>query len=109
MPIYLQELKEEGLIRAIGTTNFDTAHLRIAKSSGVDLVSNQISYSLVDRRGGGQMADYCDANGIAILAYGTLCGGFISKKWLGKAEHRPDLCPSDVGSPEDAGEAKRNT
>jgi len=88
--IYLQELKEEGLIRAIGTTNFDTAHLRIAKSSGVDLVSNQISYSLVDRRGGGQMADYCDANGIAILAYGTLCGGFISKKWLGKAEPTGD-------------------
>jgi enamine deaminase RidA (YjgF/YER057c/UK114 family) len=86
----LQELKEEGLIRAIGTTNFDTAHLRIAKSSGVDLVSNQISYSLVDRRGGGQMADYCAANGIAILAYGTLCGGFISKKWLGKAEPTGD-------------------
>ena len=75
--IYLQELKEEGLIGAIGTTNFDTAHLRIAKSSGVDLVSNQISYSLVDRRGGGQMADFCAENGIAILAYGTLCGGFI--------------------------------
>jgi aryl-alcohol dehydrogenase-like predicted oxidoreductase/enamine deaminase RidA (YjgF/YER057c/UK114 family) len=88
--IYLQELKEEGLIRAIGTTNFDTAHLRIAKASGVDLVSNQISYSLVDRRGGGQMADYCAANGIAILAYGTLCGGFISKKWLGKAEPTGD-------------------
>ena len=83
--IYLQELKEEGLIRAIGTTNFDTAHLRIAKSSGVDLVSNQISYSLVDRRGGGQMADFCADNGIAILAYGTLCGGFISKKWIGKS------------------------
>ena len=88
--IYLQELKEEGLIGAIGTTNFDTAHLRIAKSSGVELVSNQISYSLVDRRGGGQMADYCAENGIAILAYGTLCGGFISKKWLGKSEPTGD-------------------
>jgi diketogulonate reductase-like aldo/keto reductase/enamine deaminase RidA (YjgF/YER057c/UK114 family) len=88
--IYLQELKEEGLIGAIGTTNFDTAHLRIAKSSGVDLVSNQISYSLVDRRGGGQMADFCAENGIAILAYGTLCGGFISKKWLGKSEPTGD-------------------
>lgn len=84
--LYLQELKEEGLIGALGTTNFDTAHLRIAKSSGVDLVSNQISYSLIDQRGAGQMADYCDANGVAILAYGTLCGGFISHKWLGKPE-----------------------
>ena len=88
--IYLQELKVEGLIGAIGTTNFDTAHLRIAKSSGVDLVSNQISYSLIDQRGGGKMADYCAENGIAILAYGTLCGGFLSQKWLGKTEPAGD-------------------
>ena len=88
--IYLQELQEEGLIGAIGTTNFDTAHLRIAKSVGVNIVSNQISYSLVDQRGGGQMADYCDANGIKIFAYGTLCGGFISAKWLGKPEPTGD-------------------
>ena len=84
--LYLQELQEEGLIGAIGTTNFDTAHLRIAKSSGVNIVSNQISYSLVDQRATGKMAEYCVANKIAILAYGTLCGGFLSQKWLGKAE-----------------------
>lgn len=84
--IYLQELKEEGLIGALGVTNFDTAHLRIAKSIGIDIVSNQISYSLIDQRGGGQMAEYCVANGVKILAYGTLGGGFISKKWLGKTE-----------------------
>ncbi len=83
--IYLQELQEEGLIGALGTTNFDTAHLRIAKSVGVNIVSNQISYSLIDQRGSGQMADYCDENGVKILAYGTLCGGFISSKWLGKS------------------------
>jgi aryl-alcohol dehydrogenase-like predicted oxidoreductase/enamine deaminase RidA (YjgF/YER057c/UK114 family) len=88
--LYLQELKEEGLIGALGTTNFDTAHLRIAKSSGVDLVSNQISYSLIDQRGGGQMADYCAENGIAILAYGTLLGGFLSERWLNKPEPTGD-------------------
>ncbi len=83
---FLQELKTEGLIHSLGVTNFDTAHLRIAKSSGVEIVTNQISYSLVDRRGGGQMADYCAENGIAILAYGTVAGGFLSNKWLGKSE-----------------------
>ncbi len=88
--IYLQELKQEGVIGALGTTNFDTAHLRIAKSVGIELVSNQISYSLVDQRGGGKMADYCAENGIAILAYGTLCGGFLSQKWLGKPEPSSD-------------------
>jgi aryl-alcohol dehydrogenase-like predicted oxidoreductase/enamine deaminase RidA (YjgF/YER057c/UK114 family) len=84
--IYLQELQDEGLISALGVTNFDTAHLRIAKSVGVNIVTNQISYSLIDQRGGGQMADYCAANNVKILAYGTLAGGFISQKWLGKTE-----------------------
>ena len=92
--MYLQELKEEGLIGAIGVTNFDTAHLRIAKSTGVNIVSNQISYSLVDQRGGGEMAEYCDANGVKILAYGTLCGGFISQKWLGKTDPTGEALPN---------------
>jgi len=85
---FLQELQEAGLIHSLGVTNFDTAHLRIAKSSGIDFVTNQVSYSLIDRRAGGQMADYCDSNGIAILAYGTLLGGFLSNKWLGHPEPR---------------------
>lgn len=88
--IYLQELKEEGVIGALGATNFDTAHLRIAKSIGIELVSNQISYSLIDQRGSGKMTDYCAENGIAILAYGTLCGGFLTNKWLGKLEPASD-------------------
>ena len=92
--MFLQELQEEGLIGAIGVTNFDTAHLRIAKSIGVNIVSNQISYSVIDQRGGGAMADYCDSNGVKILAYGTLCGGFISKKWLGEAEPTSDALPN---------------
>lgn len=83
---FLQELKEEGLIHSLGVTNFDTAHLRIAKSSGIDIVTNQVSYSLIDRRAGGQMADYCASNGVAILAYGTVLGGFLSNKWFGQPE-----------------------
>jgi len=83
---HLQELKDEGLIHSLGVTNFDTAHLRIAKSSGIDLVTNQVSYSLIDRRAGGQLAEYCASHGISILAYGTVLGGFLSKKWLGKPE-----------------------
>ena len=83
---WLQELKEEGLIGNIGVTNFDTAHLRIACASGIKVVSNQISYSLVDQRGGGKLAEYCEEEGIGIFAYGTLLGGFISNKWLGEPE-----------------------
>jgi diketogulonate reductase-like aldo/keto reductase len=83
---WLQELKEEGFIRNIGLTNFDTAHLRIALTSGIDVVSNQVCYSLIDQRASGRMADLCKEFSLKILAFGTLAGGFLSEKWVGHAE-----------------------
>jgi aryl-alcohol dehydrogenase-like predicted oxidoreductase/enamine deaminase RidA (YjgF/YER057c/UK114 family) len=83
---FLEELQAEGLIAHLGVTNFDTAHLRVAVETGIGLVSNQVSCSLLDRRMSGRMAEYCAAKGIAILAYGTLAGGFFSERWLGARE-----------------------
>lgn len=83
---YLQELRDEGLIRHLGLTNFDAAHLRVVVESGVEVVSNQVSYSLVDQRAAGELAEYCGARGVHILAYGTLAGGFLSDRWLGVPE-----------------------
>ncbi len=45
---WLQELKEEGLIGHLGLTNFDTAHLRIALTSGIQIITHQLCYSLLD-------------------------------------------------------------
>lgn len=91
---YLQELKGEGLIAHLGVTNFDTAHLRVAVRSGIELVSNQVASSLVDRRAAGRMAEFCAANGIAVLAYGTLLGGFLSERWVGVPEPASDELPT---------------
>jgi aryl-alcohol dehydrogenase-like predicted oxidoreductase len=52
---YLQELKEEGAIGALGLTNFDAAHLRVACASGVEIATNQVAYSLLDRRAAGDL------------------------------------------------------
>ncbi len=93
---YLQELKAEGLIGHLGLTNFDTAHLRIALSSGIDLVSNQVSFSLVDRRAQAAMTELCLERGIKVLAYGTVSGGFLTERWLGKPE--PDWEALDTWS-----------
>ncbi len=82
---WLQELKEEGLIRHIGLTNFDTAHLNMVLQSGIRVVSNQVSYSLIDQRAAGAMTELCQQHDIKILAFGTLAGGFLSQKWLGQA------------------------
>jgi aryl-alcohol dehydrogenase-like predicted oxidoreductase/enamine deaminase RidA (YjgF/YER057c/UK114 family) len=83
---HLQQLKREGLIRHLGVTNFDTNHLRIALRSGIEIVSNQVSFSLLDGRAAAAMSDFCLAQNVRLLAYGTLLGGFLSEAWLGHDE-----------------------
>jgi len=83
---WLQELKNEGLIRHLGLTNFDTAHLQVVVNSGIEVVSNQVCYSLLDQRAAGEMTQLCLTHGVKLLAFGTVAGGFLSEKWLGKAE-----------------------
>ncbi|MAD98617.1 MAG: aldo/keto reductase [Flavobacteriaceae bacterium] len=86
----LQELKKEGLIKHLGVTNFDSAHLRIALASGIEIVSNQVCYSLLDQRASGEMKAVCEQYGVKLLAFGTLAGGFLTEKWLGKPEPNVD-------------------
>lgn len=40
--LYLTELQEEGLIGAVGVTNFDTARLREMVGAGAKIASNQV-------------------------------------------------------------------
>ena len=87
---FLKDLQEEGLIKNIGVTNFDTSHLRIAISSGIPIVSNQICYSLLDRRASFEMSELCKEFNIKLFAFGTLAGGFLSNRWLGKKEPKID-------------------
>jgi aryl-alcohol dehydrogenase-like predicted oxidoreductase/enamine deaminase RidA (YjgF/YER057c/UK114 family) len=82
----LQELKERGLVRHLGLTNFDTAHLRVAVASGIDVVSNQVSFSLLDQRAARGLAPFCVEHGVQLLAYGTLAGGWLTDRWLGAPE-----------------------
>lgn len=78
----LRRLREEGVLAEIGVTNFNAAHLHLALADGVPLVSNQVSFSLLDRRAAGPLTDLCARAGVKLLAYGTLCGGFLSERWL---------------------------
>ncbi len=82
----LTRLRSEGLIAEIGVTNFDATHLQTALSDGIPLLTNQVSFSLVDRRAATQLANLCKQSNVKLLAYGTLCGGFLSERWLGQPE-----------------------
>jgi aryl-alcohol dehydrogenase-like predicted oxidoreductase len=83
---HLAALQRAGKIDRIGTTNFDLEHLQELRDTGVDVVSVQAQYSLLDARPAGAFARWCRANRVAILAYGALAGGFLTDAWLGKAD-----------------------
>ncbi|EAQ98136.1 aldo/keto reductase [Congregibacter litoralis] len=83
---YLKELQDEGLIAHLGLTNFDTAHLRVVLASGIDIVSNQVCFSLLDQRASGAMLALCQEKNVKLLAFGTLAGGFLSERWIDSPE-----------------------
>ena len=91
-PGYIDALSEmaamraEGRIGHLGVTNFDTDHLRLLVKHGIPIVSNQVSFSLLDRRAAWRMTEFCRASGVKLLAYGTLAGGFLSDYWVGRVE-----------------------
>ncbi len=82
----LAEHQAAGRIRHLGLTNCDAVHLDMAVRSGVPIVSNQVCFSLLDRRAAGAITEVCRRHGVALLAYGTLAGGFLSERWLGRPE-----------------------
>jgi aryl-alcohol dehydrogenase-like predicted oxidoreductase len=89
---HLTKLQEEGKIKHLGLTNFDTDRMKIMAEQGFKLVSNQVQYSILDQRPEEKMVPFCKKHGIKLLTYGTLLGGFFSEKYLGKTEPtRADL------------------
>jgi len=82
----LAKLQQEGAIAHLGTTNFDTDHLHVLAREGIRIASNQVCFSLLDRRAADDMSAFCAAEGVRLLAYGTLAGGLLTEKWLGKPE-----------------------
>ena len=51
----LARLRAEGKIGHLGVTNFDTDHLRVLVKHGIPIATNQVCFSLLDRRAAGDM------------------------------------------------------
>jgi aryl-alcohol dehydrogenase-like predicted oxidoreductase len=83
---YLSDLRDEGKIKHIGLTNFDTERLQIMIDSDLQIVSNQVQYSIIDRRPEVKMIPFCLENNISLLCYGSICGGLMSERYLGRMQ-----------------------
>lgn len=79
----LADMQAAGKIRRIGLTNFDVPRVAEMLDAGVPLVSNQVQYSLLDRRPDNGMVDFCLRHGMQLLPYGVVAGGLLSDRYLG--------------------------
>lgn len=80
---WLDDLRRAGKIRHIGLTNFDQTRLLEIVAAGVPVVSHQVQYSVLDARPREGMAALCAVHDISLLCYGSLAGGFLSRRYLG--------------------------
>ena len=94
---HLSKLQNEGKIKHLGLTNFDTERIKIIIENDFKIVSNQVQYSILDQRPEKIMIPFFIKYGIQILSYGTLLGGFFSEKYLNVDEPtRADLTTASL-------------
>jgi aryl-alcohol dehydrogenase-like predicted oxidoreductase len=94
---HLSKLQNEGKIKHLGLTNFDTKRIKIMIENNFHIVSNQVQYSILDNRAEKLMVPFFEKHNTKILSYGTLLGGFFSEKYLNVDEpHRGDLTTANL-------------
>ena len=94
----MSDLVVEHKIRAIGVSNFSASKMRAAHrllaDKGIPLVSNQVRYSLLDRRiESNGILQAAQELGITIIAYSPLAQGILT----GKFHHDPGSIRSRPG------------
>jgi diketogulonate reductase-like aldo/keto reductase len=77
----MEKLVRDGLVRYIGVSNFSVDQVREAQASlsREDIVSNQVEFSIVDRRVEEQILPYCQREKLTLIAYSPLGQGRIAR------------------------------
>ena len=75
----MEQLVADGVIRYIGVSNFDVQQMADAQAAlkSSPLVSNQVPYSVLDRRIEPEILPYCQANDITVIAFAPLALGRV--------------------------------
>lgn len=94
----MAKLIKQGKIQNVGVSNFSAKSMReadrVLREHGLRLISNQVKYSLLDRRiEQNEILDTAKELGIAIIAYSPLEQGILS----GKFHKNPALVQSITG------------
>jgi aryl-alcohol dehydrogenase-like predicted oxidoreductase len=75
----LVELKEQGLVRHIGVSNFNVEQLRRIEPIG-PVETLQPPYSLIEREVERDILPFCESEGIGVIAYSPMGSGLLTGK-----------------------------
>ena len=80
----MEELVDLGKVRFVGVSNFSTLQLQGAREAmgKYEIVSNQVEYSLANRKIEPDLLPYCQQNQITVIAYSPLDQGGLTSKSL---------------------------
>ena len=86
----MDKMRTEGIIRAIGVSNFSLAQLEEASNyARIDAI--QPEYSLLQRDIETEILPYCRKNSIAVMSYSSIAKGILTGAFhLGKAQLKED-------------------
>ena len=86
----LAELKQQGMVRHIGVSNFDVAQLRrIQDIAPVETL--QPPYSLIEREAEDELLPFADREGIGVIVYSPMGSGLLSGRMTReRVENMPD-------------------
>jgi aryl-alcohol dehydrogenase-like predicted oxidoreductase len=87
----LNKLVKEGKVKHIGISNFD-ARQTVAACERAEVITNQVQYSLLDRRIEDELVPVLNKKNISTLPYGVLGGGILT----GKYRTPPEIKPGEV-------------
>ena len=91
----LADATEDGLVKAVGVSNFTSEQTKqtheILSGRGIQLASNQIGYSLLNRSPESNgILDACKELGVSVISYGPLAEGLLTGKY---GPHNPPPLP----------------
>lgn len=84
----MRALRSVGLVDQVGVSNYSAARWQAAQAAlGAPVLSDQVRYSLLDRRPEAAVLPRAQATGGVLIAYSPLAQGLLSGRY--DADHRP--------------------
>lgn len=92
----LRKVQAEGLARHVGVSNYSLAGWRALEDAlGSPVLTNQVRYSLLDRRPERELLGWAKEQGRLVIAYSPLAQGLLSGRY--DADHRPSGLRATTG------------